>query len=343
MEQRAAIDAVVAAARAFRSTQGRPKLGRLQWALNFAQGECGDVTLGQLQVQLTAFAAQAITGELFTESQVQEAHDAFRLILHEWTTRHRVRIELPPAAVAIGYSSVRTPRGEVVQRYHRIVFPPGSSMFTLHQVTEPLMQLLADEDLPLVKACGAPRRWGSQSETCGRWFAGRANQTYCTPLCQNRATTRASRARAKEFQVPRSAPAAFTREEETRALERLVAWLTGRLDRPHLGAQVDPDDAGATLPDARQIVIRLDRKKGRRGSTELIPYRVEIARPFLERRDALGLLEEEDRIGELLGVLRQGHAARINADGTITGIEAPAKSRRRGRGVVDQVLAETMG
>ncbi len=55
----------------------------------------------------------------------------------------------------------------------------------------------------LVKRCEAPRPWGG-GDTCSILFlARRPNQVYCSSNCQNRATTRTSRARSKEKKMLR--------------------------------------------------------------------------------------------------------------------------------------------
>jgi hypothetical protein len=74
-----------------------------------------------------------------------------------------------------------------------------------HEATYALARLLLelDHDLreagyqgPLIKACPAPKIRGAAEDPCGRWFVGRPNQRYCSSQCQNRAATRATRARA---------------------------------------------------------------------------------------------------------------------------------------------------
>jgi hypothetical protein len=66
---------------------------------------------------------------------------------------------------------------------------PGES--TIGELLRPL-----EPEGPLIKACPAAKVRGSAQDTCGRWFVGRPNQRYCSPQCQNRAATRATRARA---------------------------------------------------------------------------------------------------------------------------------------------------
>jgi hypothetical protein len=63
--------------------------------------------------------------------------------------------------------------------------------------------LLLNENEDLPRACHAPKARGGEGEECGRRFVGRPNQVYCSPLCQNRATTRAARARPGSSPKPR--------------------------------------------------------------------------------------------------------------------------------------------
>jgi hypothetical protein len=44
-----------------------------------------------------------------------------------------------------------------------------------------------------IKCCPALKPRAKAGELCGRWFVGRPNQRFCSPRCQNRAGTRASR------------------------------------------------------------------------------------------------------------------------------------------------------
>ena len=44
-----------------------------------------------------------------------------------------------------------------------------------------------------IKCCPAMKPRAKAGELCGRWFVGRPNQRFCSPRCQNRAGTRASR------------------------------------------------------------------------------------------------------------------------------------------------------
>lgn len=280
------------------------KRGRLTWALDFAQEDLAGAPpdrLATLRLQLTAFTEQAITGELFSEDELRAAHAEFRRIIAGFVgPQHMVEIRHPEAVVRIG----RTPRG----RYRHLEL--GPDMFTAPQAVDTLTVLLADQDLPEAKACRAPKRWGAWDEVCGRWFAGRPNQTYCSALCQNRATTRATRIRAK----------GHTPEDEARALERIVNYLRARLR----GAQVDPVRDGLSPADARRIIVRYDRLKGRRGRSGLIPYVLDVSLGFLFRLDAVEFLERQDRLGELLGVLRDHRATRINGDGSIIPQDVPA-------------------
>jgi hypothetical protein len=69
-----------------------------------------------------------------------------------------------------------------------------------HAIALLTLAMLFDTYLPLLKECPAPKPRSRKGETCGRWFVGRPNQTYCSPLCQNRATTRS--ARQKQHRAP---------------------------------------------------------------------------------------------------------------------------------------------
>jgi hypothetical protein len=47
----------------------------------------------------------------------------------------------------------------------------------LTQARDRCRELAGDEEMPLVRRCGAPKAWASD-ETCGTLFARRANQMY---------------------------------------------------------------------------------------------------------------------------------------------------------------------
>jgi hypothetical protein len=303
-----ALDAVMTARTAFGG-----KRGQLNWALDFAQQDLDGVPPGRLAdfcLQLTAFTSAATTGELFSEEALRDAHKEFRRIISAFVgPQQTVEIRYPEAVVRIG----RTPRG----RYRHVELGPDM-MFTATQAAEPLTVLLTDADLPEAKACRAPKSRGAWDEVCGKWFAGRPNQTYCSALCQNRATTRATRLRAK----------GHTSEDEALALDRMVNHLRGRLR----GAQIDPAREGLSPADARRIIVRYDRRKRRRGRAALIPYVLDVARPFLFRLDALEVFDRQgdDRLGALLGILREHQGARINGDGSIVALVRPAEISAEG-------------
>jgi hypothetical protein len=55
--------------------------------------------------------------------------------------------------------------------------------------------------LPYIRECPGPVP--RQPGICGRWFVGRGDQRYCSPVCQNRGATRAARARQAETRPKR--------------------------------------------------------------------------------------------------------------------------------------------
>jgi hypothetical protein len=71
----------------------------------------------------------------------------------------------------------------------------GQVPYAFARVLDRVSRDLLDEGYegPFIKVCPAPKP--RRKELCGRWFIGRPNRMYCSPHCQNRATTRASRAR----------------------------------------------------------------------------------------------------------------------------------------------------
>jgi hypothetical protein len=159
-----------------------------------------------------------------------------------------------------------------------------------------------------VKACSAPRAYGAPGELCGRWFVGRPDRRFCALTCQQRVATIESRG-------------GLEREIQA-ALEAIAATLRKTLR----AAEVEVLRPGRA--STRRVVIRHDRD---RETKRRIPYVLDITRRFLRRPDATGFLAVNDRVGELIGMLRdQGGAVRLDGSGAFRPLRQPRPSVRRG-------------
>ena len=63
----------------------------------------------------------------------------------------------------------------------------------LRQIGYEALQVAQGEPPPVLRRCPAPAP--RRQEPCGKWFVGRPNRQYCSPLCKNRAGTRRVRQR----------------------------------------------------------------------------------------------------------------------------------------------------
>jgi hypothetical protein len=183
------------------------KRDRLGWAVSLAQeplAQCSPGRMYDLRIELAAFLAYGggwrFGGDgdmpLPTIEELHAAQGEFTPIIGGVVQGESRTLGPYPATMHI-----RAQNGRATVR----------ELLDLKQVSLPLQagyalgRLLGelDRDLmaagylgPVIKVCPAPQARGTAAEPCGRWFVGRPNQVYCSSQCQNRAATRATRARA---------------------------------------------------------------------------------------------------------------------------------------------------
>jgi hypothetical protein len=169
---------------------------RWAWAVQFAQEPLDGLSRGKkddLRLELTAFADWAggtftERGKdipLFTDEDIHHTQRRFKQIVDSLFDNGSAK--LGPYHQDLGIMTkdgimylTRQEGAREMGAVERAVYALG-------------LLLNENEDLP--KACPAPKARGAEGEQCGRRFVGRPNQVYCTALCQNRATTRAARAK----------------------------------------------------------------------------------------------------------------------------------------------------
>lgn len=188
---------------------GRTPVGRLQWALDFAQKDLNTITRGDwanLRRELAAFGGPLVSHdqvknrwvlealrelgrhqwgsqsymELPTEEETRRAQAEFRRIVERLLSRGTAEI----GPVQVSY---------YVGRRDKTQIPPERRAFLISRTRTAVPGLVQFAHwlgayAALVGACPEPK--------CRRWFvAGRTNQQYCSTRCQTRATTRAYRQR----------------------------------------------------------------------------------------------------------------------------------------------------
>jgi hypothetical protein len=180
---------------------------RMEWAAAFAQEDLETLSPGRLTdvwFEMTAFQLwgghhfEGAGGIELTDLKrpdvipLQRVQQEFRRIFASVIARKD--FDIPPFVVRMSYwyafepslTKTVTPltgEGDPDKRFALAVFA---------------LALLLDDYGKLIKTCPAPKLRSRTGEVCGRWFIGRPNQTYCSPLCQNRATTRASRQKQRQ-------------------------------------------------------------------------------------------------------------------------------------------------
>lgn len=176
---------------------------RLEWAVDFAQedikgltrGRLADLMLEWLVFGLLGGARHQVTiGDVtlyeVTKAQLLHAQKAFARILEDLLQRGESGIGRFSVYLIVGVDQGNP--------YHFAeVSGAGANRDDEEHDLEALARfslgLLLVGQSHLVKSCPAPALRSRKGELCGRWFVGRPNQTYCTSICQNRATTRTSR------------------------------------------------------------------------------------------------------------------------------------------------------
>jgi len=181
------------------------KRARLEWAINFIQEDlqaAGPGRRADLRRELTVFTrAWDVSRDdewtpegvrFFSEEELEKTQLHFRAFLNELLDGGHVVLPYRGTLRIVYGAGIP---GTVLKERPWIIRELNGGMPDLARLQ--LAELVGDEDMPLVRICGAPKARG-HGERCGRLFVGRPNQVYCTALCQNRATTRAVRARRAE-------------------------------------------------------------------------------------------------------------------------------------------------
>jgi hypothetical protein len=179
----------------------------LKWALKFVQIDFDNLTSGEyldLQIDVNALCGGGIIlggvppshiwpDERLLELQV-EILEAIRTFVREGF----VEIDVKPMKMRAAVTEVtRTKAGEYrdipPEKYSYLYEIFSSNMSPIEQGVMKIVRALGRIG-HLLKECHAPRPRGAKEDLkCGRLFIGRKNRTYCSPACQNRATTHANR------------------------------------------------------------------------------------------------------------------------------------------------------
>ncbi len=206
------------------------KRGRLKWAVQFAQEDFDGLTPGRmtdLRLELTAFSENAAGSlgiampdevELVTDIEIQATKQRFQNAIttilkggifetdpYE-NVRYLVGVHSDDAPLIAGTSFLYLDLGT-----HRL----STSERATHELT-----FCLGENAHLVKECLAPKPRSKTDEKCGRWYVGRANQNFCSPQCQNRASTQISR---------RTITDGSHRIRATSSLSRPDGWIASAL------------------------------------------------------------------------------------------------------------------
>jgi hypothetical protein len=183
------------------------KRRRLIWAVHFAQEPLDQLSPGRLydlRLELTAFltwgGGRPGVGFdeylLVTEDDLRATQAEFAHIIAGVLQVQTIPIGEFPVKMQLGANKGRVSLSETLNL---------NMVPVALQARYGLARALGDVDRdlmeagyggPIIKACPAPKVRGKGEEKCGRWFIGRPNQVYCSGQCQNRAATRATRARA---------------------------------------------------------------------------------------------------------------------------------------------------
>jgi hypothetical protein len=175
---------------------------RLEWAVDYAQenitgllvderraGRCEDLRkeLRMYLASVVGLGARDNMVELPSDDEMREIRQALHEMVEAFLAGRRFTI------------------GEYYTRPELIEFPDGPRLIETGKYDMPRPSLaryilagaiaeMARQGLR-IKTCHAPKPRRPEGEVCGRWFVGTAKKQYCSPHCQNRAGTRASRRR----------------------------------------------------------------------------------------------------------------------------------------------------
>jgi hypothetical protein len=171
---------------------GRDRRERLAWAVQFAQEELNALPRGRLadlRMELTGLLGygHGLSGrpdiELFSEEEMHETQNEFADIIARLLQNRYVEIGTYTTKVSVMVDE----RGPHLLTNMETMDMPRRAQAVF------VLGLWLGDHADLVKTCPAPKPRRAPEEACGTWFVGRPNQVYCSPLCQNRATTRAVR------------------------------------------------------------------------------------------------------------------------------------------------------
>jgi hypothetical protein len=175
---------------------------RWAWAVDFAQVPLAKLSpekFYEVRVALTAFAgwAAGTVAErkqvlLFTDEEVRGTQRRFERIVKEYI-EHQTADLGKFGHVRLRVITIDGRMTLITNVGAHDLLPVDRAVFALG--------LLLDGHTDCPKVCPAPRPWGDKGEQCNRWFVGRPDQLYCSPICRNRATTRASRQKKRVWEV----------------------------------------------------------------------------------------------------------------------------------------------
>jgi hypothetical protein len=182
----------------------------LDWAMAFAQANLDRLMPGRrhdLRRQLKQFLmaqGPGVSGSpevpLPSEAQLRTAQRAFAEMIESILVGKAVHLGYYALEVRV---SVRDGIPSLIEFLDIGALPDeGQAQYAFARLLSRVGRDFCDAGYegPLIKACRAPKP--RRKEPCGKWFVGRPNQRFCSPHCQNRAGSRASRARHKS--VPAS-------------------------------------------------------------------------------------------------------------------------------------------
>lgn len=164
------------------------QIGRLKWAVDFAQAPPGKL---EDRIALTLFPEGSVPGpqvSLFTEEETEQVRIQILAMLKTWVKKTFYKIENVPSTLYIE----NDPTGPFIR------FNPIEEDYSDVSYKVLLVALLLLREGHRVRLCNAPARYGKPGEKCGRLFAGRLNQNYCSHLCQSRAATNRARKKPKK-------------------------------------------------------------------------------------------------------------------------------------------------
>jgi hypothetical protein len=211
-------DAVNAATQ-IAATPDRNRWKWLEWALAFAQEDLGSLSTQEWEKRaklLAAFlaryghglssSASAVGKPLETllpsVEEIRYAQQEMAQILHSFARDERLDILSYQVRVFIRlYDGIPKLFQDEHQRYNLAVPDEARLAFAtlLSRVGVDVMKPREGEAPGGLRRCPAPAP--RQQEPCGKWFIGRPNREYCSPLCQNRAGTRRARQPKRRKQI----------------------------------------------------------------------------------------------------------------------------------------------